>query len=220
MNPCDAVTPPRPRRVELQILDEHQVRQMLTAAADEPLYAFFHTAVTTGARLGELLAVRWQDVDFGHSTLRISRSLRRFADRGYVFGVPKTDRSRREIKLDADTRTVLQEHRHRQVEQRLLLGPAYEDQDLVFATPLGLPLGDSTVRTTFNRILRRAALPRVRIHDLRHTAATLMIKSGQDAETVARRLGHSTTAMTLDVYTHSSPEMQVKAAEAIASMIR
>lgn len=219
-NPCDAVEPPRPPRAEAQVLDEQEVRRMLDAARAESLYALFHTAVTTGARLGELLALRWQDLDFERDRMSIARTVRRYPDKGYVFSAPKTHRSRRPISLDADTKLVLQEHRHHQIEQRLLVGPAYNDQDLVFATPTGTTLGDSTVRTTFTRILRTAGLKRVRLHDLRHTAATLMLKAGVNPKVVSDRLGHSTISITLDIYSHVLPDMQRDGAEALARMIR
>lgn len=219
-NPCKAVDPPRPSRLEMRALDEAETRRLLVAAHAEPLYALFHTAVLTGARLGELLAVRWQDADFHQGRLTICRNVRRFAGRGYVFGPTKTHRSRRSIALDEETSKVLQEHRRRQLEQRLLVGPAYADQDLVFATATGGVLGDSTVRTTFNRILRTAGLGKMRIHDLRHTAATLMLKAGVNSRVVSDRLGHSTVAFTLDNYSHPLPAMQRDGAEALARMIR
>jgi integrase len=219
-NPCDAVEPPRPPRAEVQVLDEQGVRRMLDAARSEPLYALFHTAITTGARLGELLALRWQDVDFERGRVSIARTVRRYSDKGYVFSQPKTHRSRRPIALDADTKLVLLEHRRHQIEQRLLVGPPYNDQDLVFATATGTVLGDSRVRTTFGRILRAAGLKRIRLHDLRHTAATLMLKAGVNPKVVSDRLGHSTISITLDIYSHVLPDMQRDGAEALARMIR
>lgn len=219
-NPCEAVDPPRPIRLEMRALDETEARRLLDAAQTEPLFVLFHTAVTTGARLGELLALRWQDVDFKQGRVTISRSVRRFAGEGYVFGQTKTHRSRRSIALDEETARVLQEHRRRQLEQRLLVGPAYTDQGLVFATATGDVLADSTVRTTFNRILRTAGLGKMRIHDLRHTAATLMLKAGVNSKVVSDRLGHSTVSFTLDNYSHALPDMQRDGAEALARMIR
>ena len=220
-NPCDAVVPPRPPRIEMQVLDEREVIRFLETASRESLYPFFHSAVTTGARLGELLALRWQDVDLTDGRISIKRTVRRLSGYGYVVGSPKTHRSRRAIALDSETRQVLQDHRRRQLEQRLLIGPAYhDDEDLVFATPTGLPLGDSTVRTTFNRILKKAGLRRIRIHDLRHSAATLMLRAGVNPKVVSDRLGHSTIAITLDTYTHVLPDTQREGAEALARLIR
>ncbi len=219
-NPCDSVEPPRPTRAEVKVLDGREAKRLLDAAKAEPLYALYHTAVTTGARLGELLALRWQDVDFEGSRMSVSRTVRRYSDNGYVFSSPKTHRSRRPIALDAKTKDVLLEHRRRQLERRLLVGPAYDDQDLVFATSTGTPLGDSTVRTTFTRILQAAGLKRIRLHDLRHTAATLMLKAGVNPKVVSDRLGHSTISITLDIYSHVLPDMQRDGAEALARMIR
>lgn len=220
-NPCQAVEPPRPPRLEMNALNETEAKRLLDAAEAEPLYALFHGALTTGARLGELLALHWKDIDFDEKRLTIAHNVRRFAGRGYVFGSPKTHRSRRSIALDGETVRVLQEHRRRQLEQRILVGPAaYSDQGLVFATPVGDVLADSTVRTAFKRILRRADLSAIRIHDLRHTAATLMLKASVSAKVVSDRLGHSTVAFTLDNYAHALPDMQRDGAEALARMIR
>ncbi len=175
---------------------------------------------TTGARLGELLALRWQDIDFEGGHISIVRTVRRYPDKGYVFSAPKTHRSRRPLALDAQTKIVMLEHRRHQLEQRLLVGPAYNDQDLVFATASGMTLGDSSVRTTFARILRAAGLKRIRLHDLRHTAATLMLRAGVNPKVVSDRLGHSTISITLDIYSHVLPDMQRDGAKALARMIR
>jgi integrase len=218
-NPCNSVDSPRPERTEMGALDEVETRRLLDAASDEPLNALFYLAVTTGARLGELLALHWEDIDMTQRRLTIAWTVRRFAGEGYVFGRPKTHRSRRSVALDVETVRVLQEHRRRQLQDRLLVGPAYGDKGLVFATALGHVLADSTVRTTFNRVLRKAGLRRIRIHDLRHTAATLMLKAGISPKLVSDRLGHSNIAITLDTYSHVMPDMQHDAAEALARVI-
>lgn len=219
-NPCDSVAPPRPQRTEMRVLDEKGAKRLLDAAAAEPLYPFFHVAIMTGARLGELLALRWQNIDFDTEMMFITQTVRRYSDKGWVFSTPKTHRSRRPIALDGQTRVVLQEHRRHQLERRLLVGPAYEEYDLVFATPTGLPLGDSTVRTAFARILSAAGLARMRIHDLRHTTATLLLRAGVNPKVVSERLGHTTVSVTLDTYSHVLPDTQRDAAEALAAVVR
>lgn len=219
-NPCEAVDPPRPQRTEMRALDVPDVRCLLEAAKNEPLEALIHCAVSTGARIGELLALRWEDIDLESGQLTIARTVRKVKDKGFVFGTPKTHRSRRAIALDAQTVVVLLEHRRRQIEQRLLVGPAYRDAGLVFATATGQPVGYSTARSTFHRVLARAGLTRMGLYGLRHTMATLMLKPGVPTKDVSGRLGHSNVAITLDTYAHSLPDMRRDAAEKLAEMIR
>jgi len=214
-NPADAVDPPRAARPEMHVLDVAQVAQLLAAAASTPQYAFVYAALATGARLGELLALRWQDVDFAKGKLSITRTVKRVSGQGLIFGSPKTHRSSRPVALSAETKAVLQEHRRRQLEHRLRMGPAYKEQGLVFAGPTGGPMDDANLRRAFCRIVRAAGLEPLRIHDLRHTAATLMLRAGVSPKVVAERLGHATVSLTLDVYSHVLPDMQREAAEAL-----
>lgn len=118
-NPADAVAPPRPATTEMRVLDEEQVTQLLAAAAETPYYAFVYVALATGARLGELLALRWEDIDLRTGTTSIIRTVKRVTGRGLTFGTPKTHRSRRPVALSAETGEVFQEHRRRQLEHRL-----------------------------------------------------------------------------------------------------
>jgi integrase len=214
-NPTDAVAPPLPAITEMRVLDADQVAELLTAAAETPYYAFIYVAVATGARLGELLALRWEDIDLGTGTMFITRTVKRIPGRGLTFSTPKTHRSRRPVALSAETRNVFQEHRRRQLEHRLKMGPAYQDQGLVFASPTGQLMDDSNLRRAFARIVSAARLEHLRIHDLRHTAATLMLRAGVHPKVVSERLGHATVSITLDTYSHVLPDMQRDAAEAL-----
>ncbi len=211
-NPSDAVAPPRPQRQEMRVLDQEDAQGLLDAARDTPHYTLLYLALATGARLGELLALRWQDVDLDAGMMQIVRTQRFFSRQGIVSGQPKTPRSRRPIALSAETVRILAEHRRRQLEQRLTVGPAYQNEGRVFADATGGALYDSTVRRAFYGIVERAGLAHLRLHDLRHTAATLMLRSGVNAKVVSERLGHAKVGFTLDTYSHVLPDMQREAA--------
>lgn len=218
-NPADSVKPPRPERHKMRALDAEEVARLLKAASRTPHYALIYLAVATGARLGELLALRWQDTDLNHDSLHITRSAGRLRGQGMTFRQTKTHRSRRPVALSPETVAVLREHRRAQLEQRMLVGPAYEDQGLVFASATGRPLDDSSLRRAFTRITRDAGIGALRFHDLRHTAATLMLRAGVHPRAAAERLGHATVALVLDTYSHVLPDIQRDAAEALDSVL-
>ena len=188
--------------------------RLLEAAADSPLYALIYMALATGARIGELQALRWEDVDLDRRTLRVTRGVRRLRGKGVVFQDTKTHRSRRPVALSSDTVGVLRKHRLSQAERRLAAGPAYKDQGLVFSFT-GKPLDGGNVRHALARIARAAEVRPLRFHDLRHTAATLMLLAGVHPKVASERLGHATVSLTLDTYSHVLPDLQRDAAEAM-----
>ena len=164
-------------------------------------------ALTTGMRRGELLAPRWKDVDLERRRLQVTATLQRTPD-GFDFSEPKTARSRRQIVLNQTAVTALRQHRIRQAEERLRLGAAWEDNDLVFANEVGKPVEVSNlVQRSFHRILERAGLPRIRFHDLRHTYATLAMGQGVHPKVVSDALGHANVSTTLNLYSHVTPAM-------------
>jgi len=218
-NPADAASPPRPQRREMRVLSPEETQAFLRATRASRLHPLMYLAVATGARLGELLALRWQDVDLERGTIEIARTARFFSGRGVVFGQPKTHRSRRPVALSPQTVRVLREHRRQQLTERLRAGPAYRDGDLVFADAQGHPFYDSTVRRAFYGIVRDAGLEHLRIHDLRHTAATLMLRAGVNPKVVSERLGHAKVSITLDTYSHVLPDLQREAAAAMDALL-
>ena len=143
------------------------------------------------------------------------RAAKRIAGQGVVFSEPKTARGRRKVRLSALALRELRQHRTEQVEARLKLGPLWHDNDLVFASTLGTPMEESRVSRTYSADLFRAGIPQVRFHDLRHTAATLLLSENVHPKVVQETLGHSTIAVTLDMYSHVSPDMQAEAAAAM-----
>ncbi|HWF57066.1 MAG TPA: site-specific integrase [Candidatus Dormibacteraeota bacterium] len=196
------------------IADGDQPARFLDAAHGERLEALLVLAITTGMRQGELRALRWKDVDLDRRVLAVTGSVTGTARAAMTIGTPKSGKTR-SVALGAVTVTALLEHRRRQVEEQLLIGSERKDQGLVFCTEFGEFLPTNTMVLLLHRVLARAGLPRIRFHDLRHTAATLMLANGVHPKIVSEMLGHSTTAITLDLYSHVSPHMQQTAAATI-----
>jgi integrase len=211
-NPADAVEPPRAPRRELHIADATQLGRLFAIADATPYGPLIRLAAMTGLRRGELLGVRWADVDLDGAVLHVQQSAQRISGQGIVFRQPKTNRSRRAVALSPATVAFLRQHRRRQAEARLLAGPAYQDRDLVFTSGLGGALEPGTLRRAWTRIRAEAGLPRLRLHDLRHAHATLLLSQGVHPKIVSERLGHASIAITLDTYSHVLPGLQASAA--------
>ena len=169
-------------------------------------------------RRGEALALRWADVDLETKRVAVSQSLTSAAGT-LSFSPPKTAKSRRSITLDPATVAALRTHRKLQLEERLAWGRGYEDSDLVFARENGSPIRPDSASRRFVELARAAGARRIRVHDLRHTYATIALVAGTHPKVVAERLGHSTIAVTLDTYSHVIPSLQEEAATAVARLI-
>jgi integrase len=178
------------------------------------------TALHTGLRLGELRGLRWRDLDLPGGRLSVQQTLQRLDSGRLVQGQPKTHRSRRAVSIPADVVEALQAHRAAQAQARLLAGPAWKESGLVFVDALGQPLSETRLRGAFRRLLRQAELPPIRLHDLRHTMASLMLAAGEHPKVVSERLGHSTIAITIDTYSHVTPGLQAAAAERLSDLLR
>jgi integrase len=174
---------------------------------------------TTGLRRGEALGLAWSAVDLEAGRLQVTRTLVD-ADAGVpVWSEPKTRRGRRQIALDPATVAALKAVRVAQAADRLAVGPGYVDHDLVFALPDGRPLHPERFSRSFTELVARQGLPAIRVHDLRHTWATLALEAGIHPKVVSERLGHSTVSITLDIYSHVTPAMQADAADRVAALI-
>jgi len=211
-NPADAVNVPRPERREMRTLDEKQVQRLFEATAGHRLRGLWVLLVTTGLRLGEALGLCWDDIDQTAGRLVVRRSLQRQREAGLVFVEPKSAKSRRTVHLAESTVAVLREQRRQQLGERLSAGPAWQDQGLVFCREDGRPLEPSSVTEHLHRALKAADLPQVRVHDLRHTAATLLLARGVHPKVVQELLGHSTISLTLDIYSHVTPALHAEVA--------
>jgi integrase len=214
-NAAEAATPPRPDPKEMQALSVDEARRLLESAGEDRLEALYVLAIHTGMRQGELLALSWQDVDLENAVASVRRTLTRSGGK-VVFGKPKTKKSRRSIRLTPQAVEALRVHLKRQLQDIEILGDRYQDQGLVFTTNTGAPINPSNLRQrSFASLLKRAGLPHMRFHDLRHTCATLLLSRGVHPKLVQELLDHATIAITLDTYSHVMPSMGDATAKAL-----
>jgi integrase len=217
-NASEAVKAPRPVPKEMRPLSPEEARGLLDAARGERLEALYVLAITTGMRQGELLALKWSDLDLEYpqsATVSVGRTLTRIGGR-VSLGKPKTKKSRRSIRLTPRAVQALNAHLERQLREIEVLGDRYQDQGLLFTTGTGGPINPSNLRKrSLAPLLKKAQLPRVRFHDLRHTCATLLLTQGTHPKFVQELLGHATIAITLDTYSHVIPSMGDRTARAM-----
>lgn len=197
----------------MQTWNEDEIHHFLDAIKDTSYYALFHTALYTGMRRSELLALRWQDIDLIQCQISVNRSLHQARDRSITFSEPKTTRARRTIALSPSAILALKEHREKQGLERAMLGKPLTDSDLAFSHPDGSPLLPSSITHAWIKLVHRAGLKPIRLHDARHTHASLMLKAGIHPKIVSERLGHASIQITLDTYSHIAPGLQEAAAK-------
>lgn len=219
-NPCGLVSPPRRKRFEIQPLSLEQIHRLLAAAREYRQEALFILALATGMRRGELLALKWQDLDLEKGIVQVRRILTRIPSKlpgkGFEEAEPKTEKGRRSIVLPAFTVEVLKQHRLRQREAKLKAGPAWQDHDYVFCTSVGTHLNPTKdVLDVLKSLLEEAGLPHIRFHDLRHSCATMLLGKKVHPKIVQEILGHSQISMTMDIYSHVLPTMQEEAMSTI-----
>jgi integrase len=221
-NVARAATPPSAssaRAREMSTWTPTELDAFLESMAPHPLFPILRLAAMTGMRRGELCGLRWSDLDLDRGILSVARTV---TTKSYdlIVNSPKTPRSRRTIDLDAKTIGILQAWRKVQVTQQLQAGPSWADGDgYVFTRSDGALLHPNTVGKVFDSGVLAAGLPRIRLHDLRHTHATLLLAAGENAKIVSERLGHSSVAFTLDRYAHVMPGQQANAAAAVAALV-
>ena len=214
VNPADAVTPPRPVRKDVDVFNLDEVRKLLAMARDEHHGVAFTLALTTGMRRGELLGLKWANVDLDAGTLRVTASLQRIGSR-LVEGEPKSDKSRRTIRLPRTTVEALRVHRASQAKCRLRAGERWRDTDYVVSTDLGGPVEPTNLLRDWKLLLDRAGIDRRALHVARHSAASLLLSEGVPLKTVQEVLGHSTIRLTADTYGHLMPGDDERAADAM-----
>ena len=202
----------------MRVWDADQLRAFLSGIQQHRLYPAYYLAANTGMRRGEVLGLRWRDVDLDARRLSVHQALISVAYSLQIADV-KTGSSRRTIDLDPRTIAVLRSWRKRQLEERLALGELHEDLGLVFARPEGAPIHPDLFSKTFDRMALRSGLPVIRLHDLRHSHASLLLKSRVPVKVVSERLGHATPAFTMTVYQHVLPGMQAEAATTFADLV-
>jgi integrase len=217
-NVADLVTPPRVPRKPRQTWDEEQARRFLAVADQSGRGPIWIVALATGMRRGELLGLRWQDVDFERDILSVRQTVGALRGKPDV-KPPKTRSSIRDVPVPSEVMAALREHRRRQNEQRLALGPVWEDNDLVFAAANGRPIYPDNLKRDFERLVHLAGVPRIRIHDQRHTHVTLAIAAGADIGAVSQRIGHSRTSITMDVYHHVLPRKHLEVSDKVGAVL-
>jgi integrase len=220
-NVADRAKPPRPsRRSTRQVgsWESHELAQFLSFVCGSRLEAVWRLTAMTGMRRGELLGLRWADIDFESARLSVRHAVVAVAY-AVIESTPKSHNAR-VIDLDRDTVQLLLAHRRRQREERNECGPDYRDHDLVVARENGTPIHPHSFSQLFERTVRRAGIRVIRLHDLRHTHATLALKAGVPVKVVSERLGHESPAFTLKQYAHVIPGMQAAAAAVVADLVR
>ena len=206
-NPADGCALPKAERKEMQTLPVEQLTSFLREAKDSGVFALYYIDLTTGLRRGELLGLKWTDVDLVRGVLKIQRAISR--QNGKVVEAPlKTKNAYRTLPLSADAISVL-------MQQRRKTG----NSEWVFPSPAGGPMSPDSVLHMLQRVLKRAGLPRIRFHDLRHTFATMALQNGVDVKTVSSMLGHYSAGFTLDTYAHVTTDAQLKAAQTMGNIL-
>ena len=217
-NVTEGIKAPRPKKKEINPLSPDQVRVFLEAVRGDRFEALYVLAVHAGLREGELLGLRWEDADLEAGTLQVRRTLSETRT-GHVFEAPKNGKGRR-VKLTAGAVEALRRHRAAQNAERLKAGPLWEDNGLLFPSQRGTTMmGTNLIRRHFKPALKRAGLPTVRLHDLRHTCATLLLGRGVHPKFVQELLGHATISITLDTYSHVLPGMGDQTAAAMEAAL-
>lgn len=217
-NVAALVDPPRVVNREVKPLDPVQARTLLEHCEAHRLGALFTAAIALGLRLGEALGLSWDDVDFEEGVLHVRRSLQRFKGKA-VFTEPKSERCRRTLALPGVVVSALKTHRVRQLEERMVAGSKWQESGLVFTSTRGTPLDRWNLSREFHLLLESAKLPKIRFHDLRHTAATLLLVQGINPKVVQETLGHSQISLTLDTYSHMLPSLRREAANGMDEIL-
>ena len=215
-NVADSVKPPQLKRAEMKPLSPEQAKALLEAASGDRFEALYVLAVTAGLRQGEILGLKWEDVDLDGGKFQIRRTLYK-GD----FTTPKTAKSRRTVKLTARAVEALRRHHEAQLEESERVKGLWQDHGLVFTTQVGTPINrHNFYARNFKPLLKKGGLPHtVRFHDLRHTCATLLLSKNVNPKVVSEMLGHANVTVTLDTYSHVLPHMQDGAVDAMDSSL-
>ncbi|MBT3391641.1 MAG: site-specific integrase [Chloroflexi bacterium] len=218
-NPAHGAAQPKYAHKEMTVLDEYQVPQFLIAARGSSYEALYHVAIKTGMRQGEMFGLKWTDLQWQSGTLLVQRQIKRVPGSGWQFAEPKTNAGRRTIRLGEGTLQALRIHRERQERQKKGANGGWKEHGLIFPNSVGTPGDPSNLRKDFLRILQSAMLPKLRFHDLRHTAASLMLNNGVPPIVVSRILGHAKPSTTMDIYGHLLSNMQGEAARIMDELV-
>ena len=214
-NILDAVIAPKVIKKEVEVWDTETRAKAMTILRESQYGDFYQLGLMTGMRRGELAGLKWANVNLASKHLQVVNTLQRITGQGLMNGQPKTERSRRSIALSPDTVSLLHEIRGKQMTQQLEVADAWTDSGYVFTHPDGMPIDPNLATRAFKKMVTTAGLPKLTIHGLRHTHATILLEQGVNPKVVSERLGHASVATTMDIYSHVLPDMQEKAALAI-----
>lgn len=218
-NPVEYAQAPKAPRREMNVWTEEECNRFLASVAGHRWESLYCLALTTGARQMELLGLQWNDIDWQHNTIHIQRQLDRKKEGSEIFARLKTDYSRRTIALGDNVMSTLRERSRIQGEEMIRAGERWIDYGLVFTTRNGTPVNSRNLLDDFWACAREAGVPKIRFHDLRHTAASIMLNNGVPIIVASRRLGHSRASVTLDIYGHHVASMQNEAAKLMDSLV-
>lgn len=211
-NPAEFVSVPKQQKYKAQVYDKKEVANLLEAAKGTRFDIPIRLAVGLGLRRGELLALQWSDIDFQNNILSVNKNLV-YVDKKYTVGESKAQSGIRKLAAPPSLMEALRHHKVRQMENKLAFGKDYQDNRLICCRPDGRPIHTASFSQEFNRFLKSHGLKHIRLHDLRHTNATLMLQMGVPAKVASERLGHASISITLDTYTHVVQELNQEAAE-------
>lgn len=218
-NAASLVAPPKTSERKMNVWTVDEVQQFLKASKNRKFYIAYVLAVYTGMRRGEILGLKWEDLDLDQGIIHVQRTLYK-SNKKIIFQEPKTRGSKRSIVISPYVIDELKKHRARQNEMRLKLGPGYQDHGLVVCNWNGNPVDPVDLARDFNMAIKIAGVSRIRFHDLRHTHATILLQIGEHPKVVSERLGHSSVTITLDTYSHVLPNMQKKLADKLENMLK
>jgi integrase len=218
-NAAACVQKPRDNSRRPRTWTAEEARRFLSVAHRSAYGPIWMVYLGSGMRRGEALGLRWRDVDFAHHTLRVEQTVGLERGKTVVRPKPKTEASRRTLAVDAAIIAALDEHRERQHARRVQADDAWQEQDLVFASWHGTPINPNNLLRDFWRLVECAGVPRIRIHDLRHTHITLALQAGAPIAAVSRRAGHARVSTTMDIYAQVTPDMHAEVADRISTLL-
>jgi integrase len=216
-NPASVIEKPAVKVKEMKIWDIEEVTNFLQKSKNSPYYIAFLLAITTGMRQGEILGLRWKDVDLDGGVLYVKQTL---SHDGKTFKAgAKSKAGNRTIGIDDYTISALKQHRKIIAQNQLKYGISFQKNDLVICTPKGTPVNPRNLLRAFYNLMDNNHIPKIRFHDLRHTHSSLMLKQGENIKLISERLGHSNVRITLDTYSHVMPNMQKEASNRLSNKL-
>lgn len=218
-NPAHGAIVPRLKHKEMQILNEQQVGQFLVSASNSKYKSLYHLAVTTGMRFSELRGLSWSDVDWIKGSIAVKRQIQDIHGEGPMSGAPKTNAGTRTVLLGETMLNELKSQNQKIEADKANADKNWQENDLIFPSKVGTPFAVMSLSKDFSMVLQAANLPKIRFHDLRHTAASLMLNHGISALVVSKILGHSNPSITLSIYAHSTLDMQSTAANIMDEIV-